>query len=66
MMKAYIIPQLSAIKIDNEVSLRLSSDLPTEPGSDPLGGKSNGTNSEWDRVSLGPDHDIYGTGLWSK
>jgi hypothetical protein len=65
MIKAYIIPQLRAIQIDNEISLRLTSEIPTEPGSDPLGGTSNGTNSEWDRVSLGPDNDIYGTGMWN-
>ena len=63
-------PLLSDIKIDKEISLRLltddSSPMPTEPGSNPGGGgTSNGTNSEWNRVSLGPAKDPYGIGIWN-
>ena len=70
MIKAYITPQLSAIKIDKEISLRLNTvddtlPLPTEPGLNPGGGgNSNGTNTEWNRVGLGPSGDKYGTGIW--
>ena len=58
MIKTYIIPQLSEIRIDHEISLRLSSDpenLVYEPGSGGagLGGEGNGSGeSGWDRTSF--------------
>ena len=58
MIKAYIIPQLSEIKIDNEISLRLDSSndgLVLEPGDGGagLGGEGNGSGETgWDRTSF--------------
>ena len=66
MIKAYIIPQLNAIKIDNEISLRLTTlETPTEPGTNPGGGgASNGGNNEWDRGGLN-NQDPFGSGIWN-
>ena len=65
MIKTYIIPRLSEIRIDNEISLRLATgeDLVLEPGdgSAGLGGEGNGSNeSGWDRTSFNsPDYNEF-------
>ena len=74
MIKSYIIPQLNAIQIDSEISLRLTtiledpgSNLVLEPGTGGggLGGQSNGSNeSGWgDRAGSG-NPDPFGSGIW--
>jgi hypothetical protein len=67
MMKAYIIPQLSAIKIDSEISLRLTTvdnAIPTEPGSNPGGGgeSNGGNNNDWNRGSI--KNQDFSSGIW--
>ena len=77
MIKSYIIPQLSAIQIDSEISLRLTtiledpeSNLVLEPGTGGggLGGVSNGSNeSGWgDRAGLDSPEpkDPFGSNIW--
>ena len=71
MMKTYIAPQLSVIKIDTAISLRLTtlvsgSDLPTEPGSNPGGGgtSNGGNNDDWNRGGV-KNQDPFGSGIWS-
>ena len=71
MIKTYIIPQLSEIKIDTEISLRLATgeDLVLEPGdgSAGLGGEGNNSGeSGWDRTSFNsPDYNEFqNTEIW--
>ena len=74
MTKTYILPQLSAIKIDREVSLRLTTLIENEekvlePGSGGagLGGEGNGSGeSGWERTGLGSPEpkDPFGTSIW--
>ena len=77
MIKTYIIPQLSAIKIDNEISLRLTTAPDPSPsgtevlepgnGSAGLGGQGNGSNEGgWNRAGgVGnPSKDPFGSGIW--
>ena len=65
MIKAYIIPQLNAIKIDNEISLRLTSIPPTEPdgGAGLHGEDHGGGETGWSRADYHSD-DIYGSDIW--
>ena len=74
MIKTYIIPQLNAIRIDSEISLRLSSDpesLVYEPGSGTAGaggGDSNGNgngneSSNWERTGFGSS-GFNNTDIW--
>ena len=75
MIKTYIIPQLSAIKIDREISLRLatvfddSEMLVLEPGDGSAGmdGEGNGSGEGgWSRVGLGGSEskDPFGSNIW--
>ena len=76
MIKSYIIPQLNAIQIDSEISLRLTTvpddpdtDLVLEPGTGGggLGGVSNGSGEDgWERTGLGYSEpkDPFSSNIW--
>ena len=72
MIELYIAPQLSEIRIDHEISLRLSSDpenLVYEPGNGGagLGGEGNGSGeSGWNRTSFGSSgfNDFQNNNIW--
>ena len=68
MIKTYIIPQLSEIKIDSEISLRLTTapDVVLEPGSGGagLGGESNGSGETgWERTGSN-NNGPFDSGIW--
>ena len=73
MIKSYIIPRLSAIQIDNEISLRLTTvpddpenNLVLEPGTGGggLGGQGNGSSEGgWERIGSA-NSDPFGSGIW--
>ena len=73
MIKLYIIPRLSVMKIDSEISLRLSSDpenLVYEPGSGGAGqgGQGNGSGETgWNRTSFSSSgfNDFSNNDIWS-
>ena len=74
MTKSYIIPQLSEIKIDNEISLRLATNpndgMVLEPGdgSAGIGGEGNDSGETgWGRTSLDSPkiNDFQGNNIWN-
>ena len=69
MIKTYIIPQLSEIKIDNEISLRLTTGEVLEPGDGSAGldGEGNGSGETgWTRTSLDSPEpkDPFDSNIW--
>ena len=76
MKKTYITPQLSAIQIDSEISLRLTTvpddpdtDLVLEPGNGGagLGGEGNDSNEGgWDRTGMNSAEpkDPFSSNIW--
>ena len=75
MIKTYITPQLSAINIDSEISLRLTtapdpdSGVVLEPGSGGagLGGENNGSGeTTWERTGVGnfESKDPFSSNIW--
>ena len=73
MIQLYIAPQLSEIRIDHEISLRLSSDpenLVYEPGNGGAGqgGQGNGSGETgWNRTSFSSSgfNDFSNNDIWS-
>ena len=72
MIKAYIIPKLSTIKIDNEISLRLTTvsddnNFVKEPGTGGggMGGEGNGSGETgWERANLGTNKEPFSSDIW--
>ena len=70
MKKSYILPLISVIQIDREISLRLTSgitDVVKEPGSGAagMGGETNNSGeSGWERTGMGPQLNSIENALW--
>jgi len=70
MKRMYIIPLISVIKIDSEISLRLTSgitDVVKEPGSGAagMGGETNNSGETgWERADAGPQLNNIQNVLW--